>query len=286
MFLLKLSFRPWRQTFLSQFISVLSLAVLLFFIAFLLWLQSSLQPIVNHLRSDQVWTVYLKPDSTSQEKIVDEIQTQLGASANAKIEYVGSGDFIDKIKAEYPELALELIQVGKDLEHIVPRYLSISGNLMDLNQDMLLKHPSVDRVENSEHRFRHTIGVFETLRWISRILAGCLFGVAIVGLIHLAKTNDFSFKESLSVMRLWGASHFQLRVPSLISSVSVGLLGGVLGAVIWNVFGHWFVSEVKNVSPLFQQFEWNSQFVLQNGSLLVFSTGILLSLIASFSHAK
>src|SRR5262249_47235875 len=152
----------------------------------------------------------------------------------------------------FPELSRELEDLGTEMSVVVPRYVSISGILTDTEgatadgerdpRPVLERVRSVSGIESAESskdRFKPVVGAFQALRWVARLLAYGLCLALLAGLIHLARMNSALHGESLSLLRLWGAGEWTLRIPSALSGLSVGALGGATAFVGWVVQGAW-----------------------------------------------
>ena len=285
MFILKLALRPWRQSPFNQIFSFFSLGVLLFFGSFLFWIQDSMGPVISQLQTDQVWTAYLKPSvlRKDEDHVVDSIKIALGAAAvrDTEVQLTTMDQFVDQLKVQYPDLVQELLNVGTDAEQIIPRYVTIAGSLPKALYPVIKALPEIENVATSEHRFKHTIGAFITIRWIVRLLFLGLTLVALVGLMHLARLHQIHFSETLSLLKLWGASGVTLKLPALISGLVIGVLGGLFAAITWSILGGTLVTHVKSFSPVFKTM--SHPITLGFGVLILgIILGALSSLLVSF----
>ncbi len=258
MYLLKLSLRPWRAALLSQLFSALAVGFLLFLCGLSFWVQSGMEPVIAQIENRQILTAYLDPtvDKKEEPKVVDRIRTSLGARAGApsyELKFVGSEQFADQLKGSYPDLSRELSDLGAEMNAIVPRYVSIAGILPDGALDRVRKINGVESADSSKDRNRHVVAAFSMLRWVARFMAAGMAIALLTGLIHLSRMNSFLHRETLAILRLWGASTTQLRLPSLISGLSVGLLGGLLAAIAWSAAGARLLGHLRALSPALRQ---------------------------------
>jgi cell division protein FtsX len=266
MFLLRLSFRPWRKAPASQWVSAGVVGVLLVMMGLFHWVNAGITPLLAQLQSEEVLLAYLSPVTDpaadldkEDQKVVDQIRVALGAHAEkAEFQKVSSGQFLDKIKIAYPDLAREIADLGAESKAIIPRYISVSGNLGEaLTPASLEKIKSlngVEGVETSRQRFEPVVGAFRGLGQFVQVL---MWGLAIAlfsGLVHLSRTHAILHRESLDVMRQWGASSFMVRLPGVLSGVWVGTLGGALASVIWLLARQGGAARFRALSPLMSQF--------------------------------
>jgi len=250
MYLLKLSLRPWRRSPYSQVFTSLAVGVLLFLASFLFWMQRSLSPVVDRLQHEQVITAYLDSavDKAGESSMVDTIRTTVGA--HAEVEMVQPEQFVNHLRADYPELSRELEDLGPEMSSVVPRYVSITGILPDQTLETVRGVPGIQSAESSKDRFQSVIGAFRALKWVANFLTFGLFLALITGLIHLGRTNSYLQQDAFSLMKLMGASKAALRWPGVIAGGFVGLAGGALAALAWISAGIWMAKHLQTLSPM------------------------------------
>jgi cell division transport system permease protein len=261
MYLLKLSLRPWRSAPFSQVFSSLAVGFLVFVCGLAFWVQSGMDPVLAQIESRQILTAYLDPtiDRKEEPKVVDSIRSALGAKALSatanggsplEIRFVGSEQFVDQLKAVYPDLSRELGDLGSEMNAIVPRYVSVTGSLPEGSLERVRKVGGVESADSSKDRNRHVVAAFSMLRWVARLLAAGMAIALLTGLVHLSRMNSFLHRETLAILRLWGASAAQLRLPSVCSGLSVGLVGGALAATAWALLGARLIEHLRALSPV------------------------------------
>ena len=251
MYLLRLALRPLRLAPLSQIFSALMVGFLLLLAGFLFWMQKGLSPVLARLQGEQVLTVYLKNDVQTKDiaQITDAIRIAAGAHPN-EVKYVDAPKFISELKGYYQELGQELEDLGDELNSVVPRYVSISSVLPASALDKVKIVPGVEFAESSRDRYRHIIGAFKTLRWVSKLLVAGLCFALLTGLLHLSRMNTYLHQDALSLLRLWGADNFVLRIPGMLSGLLVGFTGGAIAFLGWMLTGEWLTQRVRALSPI------------------------------------
>jgi cell division protein FtsX len=188
-------------------------------------------------------------------------------------------NFLEQLKGGYPELYRELSSLGTEAAAIVPRYVSIVGNVEGGLIGKIRQIPGIESVESSKDRHIPVVGAFKALRWISRMIVLGIAFALLAGLFQLSRMNRQLHKDSISLLRSWGASPFATKAPVLLSSILVGSLGGILAAVAWWILGDQFFEHTRNLAPVFARLEsppfWIGPAVLGMGSLLGFISGIV-----------
>lgn len=250
MYLLKLALRPWRLAPLSQIFSGIAVGFLLLLVGFLFWMQNGLKGVLVRLQGEQVITAYLdnSVENKNEEKIVDAAREALGPTPEIKL--VNTSLFIKHLRAQYPDLSRELEDLGQETNQIVPRYVSISGILPDSAIEKIKVIPGIEHAESSKDRYHHIVGAFSALRWVARILMAGICLALLTGLIHLSRMNAYLHKDALSLLHFWGAGSATLASPSILSGISVGLLGGVIAWSGWITIGVWLARHVRSISTI------------------------------------
>jgi cell division protein FtsX len=240
---------------MAQFFSVLAVSLLLTLIGFSFWVRQGLAPIIQDLQEQHVVTAFLKPDSEVVSE--DRIRLSLGASARdsrVETEVVTSEKFMRKLGERYPDLAREIEDLGEEGKTLVPRFVTVAGNLSPEAVDRVKAIDGVDSVEASRDQFRNVVGAFESLRWISTVLIVGLMLAILTGLIQISRTHTLIQHETLALMRLLGASRIALGMPAVISGLLVGALGGAIACGFWIGFGSRLTTQVKDLSPFLASF--------------------------------
>lgn len=268
---------------MTQVMSTLSTAFLLILAGLMMWVQDGLKPVLRHLQGEQVITAYIQPDvKTGEEsKIIDSIRTSLGAhpasaSQEASVRFFDTTQFTQQIKTRYPELAQELEELGPEAASVVPRFISITGVLADGALADIRSIPGIETAETSKDRYLPVIGAFVGVRRMAKLLLIGISLALLTGLLHLARMNDPLLRDALSLLKLWGASGWTLRVPGLVSGLSVGLAGGAVAALVWIWVGSEACAQVIALSPVLKMMPPSPQGLA--GTLL--SVGAALGLIS------
>jgi cell division protein FtsX len=249
-YLLKLSLRPWRLSTLSQVFSSLTVGFLLLLAGFLLWLQFGLKPVVSRLQREQVITAFLDAsvELKDEPRILDSIRTQVGAHSEVRL--VAPHEFVEELGGKYPELAKEIQSLGAEMDQIVPRYVAVSGLLPEDAAAAIRSVAGVQLVDSSRDRHRTTVGALKAVRWVTQVLIIGLLIALVTALVQLARLNSALHRDALGMLRQWGATQIQLRLPGVFSGMSVGITGGLVAAMGWYFGVTWFATHVRSFSPL------------------------------------
>lgn len=254
MYVLKLSLKPWKINPFNQFLTSLSVGFLLFSCGMLFWIERGLRPVLHRIKSEQVITAYLNPslEKAGEDKLVDTVKTLIG-SRPAEIEFVNTEEFLNRLKEPYPDLSQEIEKLGADKEKLLPRYLSVSGILPTSIFEKIRTTPGIDSAESSANRYPHVFSAFQALRRMTQLLMAGLCLALFILLIQLARLNANVQHDSLSLLRLMGAKFFSQRLPSLLSGLWSGLLGGILASTAWILSSSLLADRFQTLSPWLKQ---------------------------------
>jgi cell division protein FtsX len=286
MFLLKLATRPWKTALMSQLFSAVAVGLMLMMICFFFWLERAMRPLAHTLKNEQVLTAYLDPKLNKEQetKVVDQIRMVLGAHAqNTEVELVRSEKFLDLVKAHYPSLGSELENLGSEINQIIPKYISVSGVFPSAAAEGIKGVSGVEAVESSKDRHKQALNAIHAISLVAKLFVFGLSLALLTGVIHLGRTNAFLHRESVSVLKLWGASSFAMMMPNILSGLWVGTLGGLIGMVGWLFGAPWFVAHVQELSSLLRRLPPPE---LGFAAALVLVSGMILGIVAGLANDR
>lgn len=283
MLLLKLAVRPWKLAPYSQIFSALAVGLLLLLAAFLFWMQQGLRPVLSRLQHEQVITAFIDPsfEEKDDETLVDSIRSALGSQAVSELKLVNSQQFISTVQSRYPELGRELQDLGAEVTTVVPRYITLSGYFSDSTLHAIREIRGIESADSSKDRYKNVFAAFTALKSVARLLVWGLCLALLTGLIHLSRTNSYLHQDALSLMRLWGASQSVLKMPGLLSGISVGVAGGLIAGIGWMTAGVWLSQHIRSLSPFLKDM---SSFPIYFPVLLLFF-GAWIGLVSSIFGA-
>lgn len=249
MYLLKLALRPWKKAAWVQVLSALSFSFFAFLVSLLFWMDRELKPLVQRLRTDQVITAYMSPGVSQQEEtgIVDSIRMTVGAAPD--IQVVEPSAFLDELKQSYPQLSDEIAQLGPEMKTAVPKFVSIAGLIPASQVEHVRGIKGIESVEISQNKLRSAAGPFQTLRLFSKIIMIGLCLAWFCGILLLGRMVRGLHLDTMQMMDLLGASHFEKRIPSLLSGSMIGLVSGVIASIGWIWAAPLLIKSLRSFSP-------------------------------------
>ena len=241
---------------LGQALSSVVVGFLLLASGLLFWLQGGLLQTLQHLRAEEVITgIFASPlDDVQEARVLSEVHRLVDQTAPPgdppQVHYTSVRMLLDRLRTAYPELVQELENLGEDQTQVVPRTISVTGLMPPRFVQDFKRVAGIQSVETTKNRYRAVMGTFTALCWVARILMAGLCLALITGLVHLGRSNGYLYRDSLRLMRIWGAGGKDLLTPGLVCGLISGSLGGFLAATGWISAGRWLVREIRNLSPL------------------------------------
>lgn len=232
--LLRIALRPWRDALVGQAVAACATGFLLFACAAAGWLERELRPVLQRMRAETVLTAYLDPsvEAGREGAIADSIVLAVGARPE-QARAAGSKEVVAEIGERYPLLAREIEELGGEVGAIVPRYVTVAGQLPASAEEKARNVRGVESVETSKDRNRHVLGALAGIRWLARFFVAGLLVACFAGLAHLARMNGYLQQDAVRLMKLLGAGPAELRAPGILSGALAGGAGGVIAAGLW-----------------------------------------------------
>lgn len=256
MYLLKLSLRPWRIALGSQVFTSGAIGFLLMLGGALFWLQASLGPVISTLQAEQVVTLYLEASlpSGGEGQVLNQVQDALSdlTKVGASVHFTDTTEFINTLKVKYPQLATEVEGLGSDQTWVVPRTITVKGELNSERIERLRRVSGIESLETSRDRYLPVIEALRVLQWVIRLLMIGIAFALLTGLVHLSRMNATLHQDAVSLLRLWGANERTLHAPGILSGLAVGVLGGAAAWIGWSTLGLWIAQSLRGLTPLLE----------------------------------
>lgn len=253
---LKLAVRPWRQTPLSQWFSVVTLGFILTAVAFSAHLSQGFREVELRLGREQIATVYLAGVSEEAPArsgdVTDEIRLKLGSAARSVTRVTGE-EFLKTIEARHPELAAEVSALGPDLKLIAPEYVTVRGAISPEDAEKLKLIPGVEAVDLSAERLRPLLAQATSLRAVLVATALLLAGCFLVVMNLLAQVNRNLHRESEALLSQLGGSKIQVKAPALADLAMTGFLAGLVSIFLWAVADAFLLRQAAVWSPMMKE---------------------------------
>ena len=206
-------------------------AVVIIFISFFVatvYLLSAMtaQRILNELASRPQVIVFLKDDAKTED--VDGLKKSINDQFKIKdMKYLSKDDALTRYKEQNKndQLLLELVNAN-----ILPASLEVSAvNASDLEKIYTLSKasPAVSDAVYQQEETKDLLSWVNSIRISGVVLVGFLLLESILVLLIIFALKITIRREEIEVMRLVGASFWQIRAPFILEGMFYGFLAGV-----------------------------------------------------------
>lgn len=224
-------------------------AVVIIFISFFvatIYLLSAMtaQRVLNELASRPQVIVFLKDDAKTED--IDGLKKSLNDQFKIKdMKYLSKDDALARYREQNKndQLLLELVNAN-----ILPASLEVSAvNAVDLSKVYLLakNSPAVEDAVYQQEETKDLLSWVNSIRISGVVLVGFLLLESILVLLIIFALKITIRREEIEVMRLVGASFWQIRAPFIFEGMFYGFIAGVLSFGL----GYYF-SAVLHINPL------------------------------------
>lgn len=199
----------------------------------------------------------------TKEQVLEEVgKTMGGSQSNILADLGGNNPFTD-----------ELTIKAKNAQDVV----GLAETINNL--------PEVRKVRYGEGFVEKLLTFTQWLRWIGLGVVAA-FGAAAVVLISInVKMNVFSRRREIQIMRLVGASNSFIRWPFLVEGLALGLVGGLLAAILVGM-GYSWLSTYVQLTLTFLPVVQNSALFGRVFAVLLFTGMVMGALGSGFSLQK
>ncbi len=279
-------FRNFRQTWVSQIMTMLTVSLSVFIFAFFYLVYNNMLTIGDKLGYDLRLIVYLEDEP------IPEMQEQLRRKILA-FDEVEDIRFVSKAEA-YERFAEQLGEDRDVLEDMPQDFLPASievvplKNLRSLNQvklfsEYLSKLPGTLKVQYGQDWIERFYYFTRLLSIIVVLSAGLLILTSVFMVSYKIRLTIIGRKAELELLRLVGATNSYIRTPFLVEGILHGFLGSTLGlAALYGLF-YWI--KLKFSGPgILTIFEFS--FFQPQAIIMLSIISILLCTVGSHSSMR
>ncbi|RZW25718.1 MAG: ABC transporter permease [Desulfobulbaceae bacterium] len=279
-------FKNFRQTWLSQLMTLLTVSLSVFIFAFFYLVYINMLSIGDKLGYDLRLIVYL------EEEPIPELQEQLRRKILAfdeveEIYFVSRQEALERFKAQLGEDQDVLQDMPEDFLppsiEVVPLKNLRSLNQVKLFSEYLSKLPGTIKVQYGQDWIERFYYFTRLVSIIVVLSAGLLILTSVFMVSYKIRLTIIGRKAELELMKLVGATNSYIRTPFFIEGILQGLLGSTLGLVA--LFGLFYWIKIKFSGPgILNIFEFS--FFEPPIIVMISIVSILLCLTGSYSSMR
>lgn len=283
---IKFAVQNFVRNFWLSLVTVIILALSIFFISVLVGVRVTAEQALREVRSRVDVSVFFQADAPESDML--ELQAKLERLPEvASVTYVSKDDALAKFREQTQgeagiERVIEAIGVNplqaslviqaKQLEH----YQQILAVVTDPAYDRLVEK---DHVADSKITFIQVFSQFtKNLSrfgvWLSMVFAL----IAALVVFNTIRITIYAYRTEISIMKLVGASNAFVRAPFIIESIFYALIAALFALVVlWLLIA----SLAPFLTRLFAGFDLNVTQYLQTNFFAVFGPPVLLAIVLS-----
>ena len=279
-------FRNFRQTWLSQLMTLLTVSLSVFIFAFFYLVYNNMLTIGDKLGYDLRLIVYL------DEEPIPELQEQLRRKILAfdeveDIQFISKAEAYERFKAQLGEDQDVLEDMPADFLppsiEVIPLKNLRSLNQVKLFSEYLSKLPGTIKVQYGQDWIERFYYFTRLVSIIVVLSAALLILTSIFMVSYKIRLTIIGRKAELELLKLVGATYSYIRTPFLVEGVLHGLLGATLG--LTSLFGLFYWIKMKFSGPgILNIFEFSFFEPPAIGMIAVIS--IILCLTGSYTSMR
>jgi len=278
-------FRNFRQTWLSQFMTLLTVSLSVFIFAFFYLVYNNMLTIGDKLGYDLRLIVYL------EEEPIPELQEQLKRKILAfdeveDIQFISKAEAFKRFRAQLGDDDDVLDDMPQDFLpasiEVVPLKNLRSLNQVKLFSEYLSKLPGTIKVQYGQDWIERFYYFTRLVSIIVVLSAGLLILTSVFMVSYKIRLTIIGRKQELELLKLVGATNNYIRTPFFIEGFLHGLLGSTIGlAALFGLFS-WIKLKFSGPGILtifeFSFFEPPALVMLAIISVLLCTTGSYTSM--------
>ena len=234
------SFKSVFRNFSLSMASIACTTVTLILVGIALFLSYNVREVTTNLERELTIVVYLKKETTEEEKVAIQNDLELLKSAENKVE-----SYKLKTSEEWKaEMKKESVALESTLDYLESNPLldSIIVKVTDVKElaplaEKLRKYEYVSSASYGEGMIENILGIFDAISFGTVAIVVALVLVTAFLINNTIKLTIFARSEEIEIMRLVGASNMAIKLPFLFEGFILGVLGSIL-PIILSVYGY------------------------------------------------
>lgn len=271
--LFKLALLPLIRSWFLLGLMMISFAQLMLALWFCGSIQKELSHTQEYANTAKFMTVQMKEDGVGLDPVKELLQ---GPDVN--VEELKTEDVLKKMEEEEPEVVQTVRAIGNEGLQLVPRMLTVRGNIPDETIEKIKLMTEVYRVDASPVHHSRLIRFYRHLSFEMNI---SILLITFLVLVQLLVFQRIQSRDSAQVMRdllAWGVGAMQARVPGFLSILSLSGFSIILSIAEWFGFRKWIWKNNAFLGELSLEHTLSFPIILVAITFLVMiAVGLLLS---------
>ncbi|MBC7395825.1 MAG: hypothetical protein H7333_00155 [Bdellovibrionales bacterium] len=273
--LFKLALLPLIRSWFLLGLMMISFAQLML----ALWFCGSIQKELSHTQAyastAKFLTIQMKDESASIFPIQELLQ-----GTEASVEELKTEDVLKRMEEEEPEVVQTVRAIGNEGLQLVPRMLTVRGNIPDETIEKIKLMTEVYRVDSTPVHHARLNRFYKHLSFEMNI---SILLITFLVLVQLLVFQRIQSRDSAQVMRdllAWGVGSMQARVPGFLSILSLSGFSILFSIGEWFAFRKWIWKNNTFLGELSLEHNLSFPFLFV---MITFFVMMAVALLLSFS---
>ena len=269
---------PKARLFTANFSTALSIALVLFIVAFMGLFSFHIWVLSNEIKENVSFTVYMTTDATEQDGL--NLQKQVAQNPVVKnVEYHSLEEVTQMMNKDFGENHLDVLEGYNPYSASLEVHLKAKAMKVKQIKQFITtieSKPEVEMVDYRDDMINKINTVYYNLSYLVIIILFALVFISVTLINHTIALTIRNKKLLIRSMQLVGAKPSYIRRPFLIKGLWLGLIGGAIADILVAAVLIWMLSVLNypNVSSFY------NIYILSAIGIIVL--GVVLSFIFSY----
>lgn len=269
---------PKARLFTANFSTALSIALVLFIVAFIGLFSFHVWVLSNEIKENVSFTIYMTTDATEQDGL--NLQKQVAKNPVVKnVEYHSLEEVTQMMNKDFGENHLDVLEGYNPYSASLEVHLKAKAMKVKQIKQFITtieSKPEVEMVDYRDDMINKINTVYYNLSYLVMIILLSLIFISVTLINHTIALTIRNKKLLIRSMQLVGAKPSYIRRPFLVKGLWLGLVGGLIADVLVAAVLFWMLSILNypDVSSFY------NIYILSAIGIIVL--GVVLSFIFSY----
>ena len=274
----KINKNPKARLFTANFSTALSIALVLFIVAFIGLFSFHVWVLSNEIKENVSFTIYMTTDATEQDGL--NLQKQVAKNPVVKnVEYHSLEEVTQMMNKDFGENHLDVLEGYNPYSASLEVHLKAKAMKVKQIKQFITtieSKPEVEMVDYRDDMINRINTVYYNLSYLVIIILLSLIFISVTLINHTIALTIRNKKLLIRSMQLVGAKPSYIRRPFLVKGLWLGLVGGLIADVLVAAVLFWMLSILNypDVSSFY------NIYILSAIGIIVL--GVVLSFIFSY----
>lgn len=265
---------PKARLFTANFSTALSIALVLFIVAFIGLFSFHVWVLSNEIKENVSFTIYMTTDATEQDGL--NLQKQVAKNPVVKnVEYHSLEEVTQMMNKDFGENHLDVLEGYNPYSASLEVHLKAKAMKVKQIKQFITtieSKPEVEMVDYRDDMINKINTVYYNLSYLVIIILLSLIFISVTLINHTIALTIRNKKLLIRSMQLVGAKPSYIRRPFLVKGLWLGLVGGLIADVLVAAVLFWMLSILNypDVSSFYNIYILSAIGIIVLGVVLIF----------------